>query len=72
MTKGVLIGGAMIAAMAVSACGDTGKERGLTGAGIGAGGGAAAAAILGGSVAGGALLGAGVGGAVGVLTKKNK
>jgi hypothetical protein len=55
----------------VAACGDTKSERGLSGAGIGAGVGAAGAAVTGGSVVGGALLGGAAGGATGVLTDKD-
>ena len=55
----------------LAACGDTKAERGLSGAGIGAGIGAAGAALTGGSVLGGAVLGGAVGAATGVLTDKD-
>lgn len=55
----------------VTACGNTDSERGLSGAGIGAGVGAAGAAVTGGSVVGGALIGGAVGAATGILTDKD-
>lgn len=55
-------------ALTLAACGETKGERGLSGAGIGAGVGAAGAAVTGGSVLGGALIGGAVGAATGVLT----
>ncbi|MEM9726506.1 MAG: hypothetical protein AAF909_13745 [Pseudomonadota bacterium] len=61
----------LFGAFALSACGNTTAERGLSGAGIGAGVGAAGSAIVGGSVAGGAILGGAVGAATGVLTDRN-
>lgn len=60
-----------VAAIGLTACGNTSGERALSGGGIGAGVGAAGAAITGGSVAGGALLGAGVGAATGALTDED-
>ncbi len=55
-------------ALALSACGQTQMDRGLSGAGIGAATGAAGAALLDGDVVGGAVLGGLVGGAAGVFT----
>jgi hypothetical protein len=51
-----------------AACGNSQGERALSGAGIGAGTGAAGAALTGGSVAGGALIGGAAGAAIGALT----
>lgn len=62
---------ALLLGFTVSGCGNTKSERALSGAGIGAGAGAAGAAITGGSVAGGALLGGAVGAATGALTDKD-
>jgi hypothetical protein len=53
----------VVAALAVSACGTTQAQRGLSGAAIGGGVG-----LLGGP--GGILVGAGVGAGVGILTDK--
>ena len=55
----------------LAACGDTKTERGLSGAGIGAGVGAAGAALTGGSVLGGALIGGAAGAATGILTDED-
>ena len=63
--------GAVTLAIGLASCGNTPEERGITGAGIGAGTGAAAAAVTGGSVAGGALLGGAAGAAVGALTEED-
>lgn len=52
----------------VAACGHDPGERALSGAGIGAGVGAAGTALTGGSLAGGALIGGAVGAAAGGLT----
>lgn len=52
------------------ACGDTTRDRALSGAGIGAGVGAVGGAMMGGSPVKGALIGGAVGGAAGGLTKK--
>jgi hypothetical protein len=68
-TVAVLLSGAAL--LALAACGDTPLERGLTGAGIGAGVGAAGAAVTGGSALGGAALGGVVGGAAGALTDED-
>ena len=54
-----------IAALALAGCGTTVGDRGLSGAAIGAGAGAVAAAALGGPVAAAALVGAGAGGLIG-------
>ncbi len=55
----------------LAACGDTTGERALSGAGIGAGVGAAGAAVTGGSLLGGAALGGAVGAATGALTDED-
>ncbi|MEI6729983.1 MAG: hypothetical protein WCL30_01885 [Pseudomonadota bacterium] len=61
-----------IAAIAVttllSACGNTGSDRAISGAGIGAGVGALGGAVVGGSVLGAAVVGGAVGAAAGGLT----
>ena len=56
--------------LTLSACGNTRGERALSGAGIGAGVGAAGAVISGGNPVTGAAVGAGVGAATGALTDK--
>lgn len=62
---------AIVAGLALSACGETKGERGLSGAGIGAGLGAVGGAVTGGSVATGAIIGGAAGAATGVLTDKD-
>ena len=52
-------------------CGETTKDRAISGGLIGAGAGAVGAAATGGSVGGGALIGAGVGAASGAATDEN-
>ncbi len=52
----------------LAACGTSQQDRGLSGAGIGAAGGAAVGAVTGLSVLQGALIGTGVGAAAGLLT----
>ncbi len=54
--------------LALAACGTTPTERGTTGAGIGAAGGAIIGAVTGLSVLEGALIGTAIGGATGLLT----
>jgi osmotically inducible lipoprotein OsmB len=54
----------------VAACGTTTTDRALSGAGIGAAGGAATGALTGGSPVTGALLGGAAGAAVGGLTSE--
>lgn len=60
-----------LAVMLLAACGRSTGDRALSGAGIGAGVGAAGAAITGGSVLGGAVLGGAAGAATGALTDKD-
>ena len=55
----------------LAGCGTSKTDRALSGAGIGAGVGAAGTALAGGNAATGALVGAGVGAAAGALTNKN-
>ena len=62
---------ATAATLALGACGSSQMDRGLSGAAIGAGTGAAASAITGGSVGGGALLGGAAGAAIGLLTDES-
>lgn len=61
----------MALSVGLTACGDTKRDRALSGAGIGAGVGAATAAATGGSVGGGALIGAGIGAATGAATDRD-
>lgn len=58
-------------ALTLAACGNTPTERGLSGAGIGAGVGAVGTTLVGGSPWTGAAVGAAVGGATGALTDKD-
>jgi len=55
----------------LAACGNTRTERGLSGAGIGAGVGAVGSTLVGGSPWTGAAIGGVVGGATGAMTDKN-
>lgn len=64
---------AMLAVMVLTtlaACGNTKGDRALSGAGIGAGVGAAGSAVTGGNPLTGAVVGGAVGAAAGALTKK--
>lgn len=56
----------------VSACGTSPRDRGASGAAIGAGAGAAGSALVGGSVLGGALVGGAAGAAAGLLTDSDQ
>jgi len=60
------------AALLLTACGETRLDRGLSGAAIGAGLGAAASAATGGKLERGVLVGAALGAGVGVLTDKGR
>ncbi len=66
-TVSVLVAVGVLAA----GCGSTAEDRGISGAGIGAAGGAIIGAVTGLSVLNGALIGAAVGGVTGVLTDKD-
>jgi hypothetical protein len=57
--------------LALSACGYNQGDRALSGAGLGAAGGAALGAVTGGSPLTGALIGGAAGAATGALTKPN-
>ena len=57
--------------LTLAACGETTGERALSGAGIGAGIGAAGAALTGGSLLGGAAIGGAAGAATGALTDED-
>ncbi len=59
-------------ALLLSACGSSDKDRGLSGAAIGAGAGAVVGAVTGLSVVEGVLIGAGAGGITGVLTDEDQ
>ena len=61
----------VLSVLALAACGNTKTERGLSGAGIGAGVGAVGSALTGGSPWTGAAIGGVVGGATGALTDKD-
>ncbi len=60
------------AALLIAACGTTPQERGISGAGIGAAGGAIIGALTGLTVLEGALIGTGLGAAAGVYTDEKK
>jgi osmotically inducible lipoprotein OsmB len=62
---------ALVLVTTISACGDTTSDRALSGAGLGAAGGAAVGALTGGSAVTGAVLGGAGGAAVGGLTKSS-
>jgi peptidoglycan hydrolase-like protein with peptidoglycan-binding domain len=62
----------VIVAFTVAGCGNTTEERGISGAGIGAGAGALLGAVTGMSVLNGALIGAAAGGLTGVLTDESQ
>ncbi|MCW5730398.1 MAG: hypothetical protein KIT20_06560 [Alphaproteobacteria bacterium] len=70
MIRLLLASSLFVAAFALAACGTNPGDRALSGAGIGAGIGAAGAAVTGGSAAGGAILGGAAGAAIGGLTKE--
>ena len=57
-----------IAALALSACGQSRTDRALSGGGIGAGAGALGSAVLGGDPVTGAVVGGAIGAAGGALT----
>lgn len=61
----------MLLILPLAACGDTTGERALSGAGIGAGIGAAGAALTGGSLLGGAVIGGVAGAATGALVDES-
>jgi osmotically inducible lipoprotein OsmB len=65
------VGGIMVLAGALAACGSSTSDRALSGAGIGAGVGAAGGALTG-STLGGAALGGAAGAATGALTNQNQ
>ncbi|GIK96883.1 MAG: hypothetical protein BroJett029_10920 [Alphaproteobacteria bacterium] len=58
-------------ALGLAACGSSTSDRALSGAGIGAGIGAAGSAVTGGSILGGAALGGAAGAATGALTDED-
>ena len=69
----MLRAGSLVAGLAflLAACGNTPEDRGITGAGLGAAGGAILGAVTGLTVLEGALIGTGVGGITGLLTDKD-
>jgi hypothetical protein len=60
------------AVLVVGACGTAPGDRGLSGAGLGAGAGVVVGAVTGLTLAQGALIGAGVGAVTGLLTDPDK
>lgn len=62
---------AMLFVLALTGCGSTPTDRGISGAGLGAAAGAAGAAITGTGVVTGAAIGAAVGAAAGALTDED-
>jgi osmotically inducible lipoprotein OsmB len=58
----------VLAALALSGCGTSTGDRGLSGAAIGAGAGAVGAAVFGGPIAAAALIGGAAGAVTGVAT----
>ena len=70
MPSKLLMSCAAVALLALTACGNTTGDRGLSGAAIGAGAGAVGGALVGHPLAGAAIGGV-VGGATGALTKKD-
>lgn len=69
MPKRVVMAAAL--SLALTACGNTAEDRGISGAGLGAAAGAILGAVTGLSVLEGALIGTGVGGVTGLLTDKD-
>jgi hypothetical protein len=67
----VLPAALLAATLALSACGSTTGDRGLSGAGIGAAAGTALGAVTGLGIIEGALIGAGAGGLTGALTDED-
>jgi osmotically inducible lipoprotein OsmB len=68
MRKRWILGGFLTIVLALTACGTSRTERGLSGGAIGAGLGAAAGEVLGNSPGKGAIVGGAAGAATGVLT----
>jgi hypothetical protein len=62
----------VILALALSACGTTTGDRGLSGAGIGAATGAVVGAVVGGPVLAASAIGAGAGALAGAVTTPNQ
>jgi len=71
ISKRITIPAILVATAALAACGNTPEERALTGGGIGAGAGAAGAAITGANPATGAIIGGAAGAATGALTDED-
>jgi osmotically inducible lipoprotein OsmB len=61
----------VLSVLTLAGCGNSPTERGLSGAGIGAGVGAVGSTLVGGSPWTGAAIGGAVGGATGALTDKD-
>src|SRR5258708_4372031 len=71
MTRFAAMTAVTLLAMGLAGCGTSQSDRTLSGAGLGAGGGAIIAAATGGSVGTGAVIGAVVGGVVGATTSRD-
>lgn len=71
MMRGLSLAAIALAALTAAGCGTNPLDRGLSGAGMGAGAGLVGAALLDSNLAAGAALGAAVGGAAGVLTNSD-
>ncbi len=71
MRKSALYGAALLVAFVLGGCGSTAEERGISGAGIGAAGGAVLGAVTGLSLVQGVLIGAAAGGLTGALTDED-
>ena len=71
MSKTIAATALLSLSLALTGCGNTKEDRGITGAGLGAAGGAIIGAVTGLSVLQGALIGTGIGGVTGLLTDKD-
>jgi len=67
----IALSAAGLLVLSLGGCGYTTKDRALSGAGIGAAGGALIGGATGGSVVGGALIGGAAGAAAGAMTDKD-
>jgi len=71
MTRFAAMTAVALLAMGLAGCGTSQSDRTLSGAGLGAGGGAIVAAATGGSVGTGAVIGAVAGGVIGATTTQD-
>lgn len=72
MSKNLVTSLILASCVALSACGNTRLDRAVSGAGIGAAGGAVVGAVAGGPILGAAAVGAVAGGAVGAIAEKHQ